>query len=79
MIQLGSFDDGVPATDRDRYLTRVEEITRVAMRDVADGSDKLLLSSYTPDSQSPMSIGEIQRALKAAGFFPGGTVDGICG
>ena len=79
MIQLGSFDDGVPATDRDRYLTRVEEITRVAMRDVAEGSDKLLLSSYTPDSQSPMSIAEIQRALKAAGFFPGGTVDGICG
>ena len=49
------------------------------MRDVAEGSDKLLLSSYTPDSQSPMSIAEIQRALKAAGFFPGGTVDGICG
>lgn len=79
MIQLGSFDEGVPETDRSRYLKQVEQITRVPVREVADGSDKLVLASHTPDAQGPMSIAAIQQALKSAGFFPGGTIDGICG
>ena len=79
MIHLGSFDDGVPTASRDAYLREVEAITRVAMRDVAEGSDKLVLTSHAPDPQSPLSIDAIQQALKAAGFFPGGKIDGICG
>lgn len=79
MIQLGSFDHGVPKTDRDAYVKQVEQITRVPMREVAEGSDKLVLASHTPDAQSPMSIAVIQQGLKSAGFFPGGKVDGICG
>jgi hypothetical protein len=79
VIQLGSFDGGVPKTDRDAYVKRVEEITRVSVREVAEGSDKLVLASHTPDAQSPMSIAAIQQGLKSAGFFPGGKIDGICG
>ena len=79
MIQLGSFDDGVPTASRDAYLKEVEAITRVALRDVADGSDKLTLASHATDPQSPMSIAVIQQALKDIGFFPGGKIDGICG
>jgi len=79
LIQLGSFDDGVPTASRDAYLKEVEAITRVALRDVADGSDKLTLASHATDPQSPMSIAAIQQALKDIGFFPGGKIDGICG
>lgn len=79
MIQVGSFDDDVPQTGRDAYVKEVEEITRVPVREIAEGSDKLVFASHTPDAQSPMSIAAIQQALKSAGFFPGGKIDGICG
>jgi peptidoglycan hydrolase-like protein with peptidoglycan-binding domain len=79
VIHVGSFDDDVPQTGRDAYVKEVEEITRVPVREIAEGSDKLVFASHTPDAQSPMSIAAIQQALKSAGFFPGGKIDGICG
>jgi hypothetical protein len=79
VIQVGSFDDDVPQTSRDAYVKEVEEITRVPVREIAEGSDKLVFASHTPDAESPMSIVAIQQALKSAGFFPGGKIDGICG
>ena len=79
MIQLGSFDAGVTKTERDDYVKQVETITRVRLGEVAEGSDKLQLAACTPSTQSPMSVADIQQGLKAAGFFPGGKVDGICG
>ena len=79
MIQLGSFDAGVTKTERDDYVKQVETVTRVRLGEVAEGSDKLQLAACTPSTQSPMSVADIQQGLKAAGFFPGGKVDGICG
>ncbi len=79
MIQLGSFDASVPAVTRDAYVKQVEEITRVRIADVLEGSDKLTLRQITPDVQEPMTVADIQQGLKASGFFPGGKVDGICG
>jgi hypothetical protein len=79
VIQVGSFDDDVPQTRRDAYVKEVEEITRVPVREIVEGSDKLVLASHTPDAESPMSIVAIQQALKSTGFFPGGKIDGICG
>ena len=79
MIQLGSFDAGVSAGACAEYKKRVEETTRVSISEIAEGSDKLVFKPCTPDSTQPMKVAEVQQALKAAGFFPGGKVDGICG
>lgn len=79
MIQLGSFDTSVPKDVRDAYVKQVEDITRVPLAEVADGSDKLTLQPYAPDAQQPMTVAEVQQALKTIGFFPGGKIDGICG
>jgi hypothetical protein len=79
VIRLGSFDSGVAQRDRDAYVKQVEAITRVPLSEVADGSDKLSFAESVPDPQKPMSVAAIQRGLTAAGFFPGGKADGICG
>jgi len=79
MIQLGSFDASVTPAARDAYLKQVAAISRLTVAEVADGADKLLLAPYAPDQQQPMTVAEIQQALISRGFFPGGTVDGICG
>lgn len=79
MIQLGCFDAGVPAAAREAYVKQVEEITRVRIAEVVEGSDKLRLKQSAPDAQQPMTVADVQQGLKSAGFFPGGTVDGICG
>ena len=79
MIQLGSFDSGVPQSARDTYVRELEDITRVRITDIVDGSDKLNLKQYAPDVQQPMSVAQVQQALTTIGFFPGGNVDGICG
>ena len=79
MIQLGSYDSSVTQATRDAYLKQVAAISRVAVTDVAEGADKLSLAPYAPDQQQPMTVAAIQQALVARGFFPNGTVDGICG
>ena len=79
MIKLGCFDAGVSDSVCQAYLKQVEELTRVPMGEIAPGLDKLALENYTPDGPQSMSIAEVQQALRAIGFFPGGKVDGICG
>jgi hypothetical protein len=79
MIQLGSYDASVTQAARDAYLKHVAAISRLTVAEVVDGADKLLLAPYAPDERQPMTVAEIQQALITRGFFPGGTVDGICG
>jgi hypothetical protein len=79
MIKLGSFDVDTTESARAAYLRQVKELTRVALRDVAAGIDRLELSQYSPDATQPMSVAAVQESLRRLGFFPGGKVDGICG
>jgi len=78
MIQLGSYDTTVSASACEAYVKRVEEISRIRLADVADGSDKLAFQRCGQDGQE-MTVAEVQQGLKAAGFLPGGNADGICG
>jgi hypothetical protein len=78
MIELGCFD---PASQPlcEAYRKEVEQITRVPFSEIAEGADKLSLRPLDPAGQALMSVAEVQRSLRAIGFFPGGEDDGICG
>lgn len=79
MIQLGSFDAGVPAGACEAYVKQMEETTRVRLADIVESRDKLSFKPCVPDMAQPMTVADVQLGLKSAGFFPGGKVDGICG
>lgn len=79
MIKLGSFDSDTTTAARTAYLDQVKLLTRVPLSDVAAGIDRLELQPFTPDAAQTMSVADVQRGLTKAGFFPGGTADGICG
>lgn len=79
MITLGSFDSGTSDAARTAYLQQLQALTRVALRDVAAGIDRLEFTAYTPPAGQPMRVAQVQAALRELGFFPGGAVDGICG
>ena len=78
MIQLGCFDSGVQDSDCQAYLKTVEQLTRLAIKDVNAGPDRLQFMRYTPEANA-MTVAEVQQGLKTAGFFTAGEVDGICG
>jgi hypothetical protein len=79
MIVIGCCDSDITQSACDAYKKRVEAITRVRMAEVKDGSDKLTFKTHTPDDAQPMTVRQVQQALKAIGFFPGGEADAICG
>jgi hypothetical protein len=79
MIQLGSYDPDVAPADRDAYLKAATAASGLRGDHAAAGSDFLTFASFTPEPQQPMTVADVQRALVALGFFPGGVVDGICG
>jgi hypothetical protein len=79
MIELGCCDAGVATAERDAYLKKVEQTTRLRLSEVADSSDRIKLHGHAPDAQQPMTVADMQRGLAAAGFYPGGNLDGICG
>ena len=79
MIQLGAFDDGVSPGARDAYITQLESMTRVPVKEVVAGPDRIAFAPHTPDSQQPMTVAATQKALTQIGLFPGGKPDGICG
>lgn len=79
MIELGAFDDTVSTADRDGYVREIETLTRVTLKEVTAGRDRIAFAAHTPDSQAPMTVAQAQQALKDCGFFPGGKADGICG
>lgn len=79
MLSLGSFDPDTTATARAAYLEQVRTLTRVAIPDVVAGVDRIEFTPYAPAGAPSMSVAQVQGALIRAGFFPGGTIDGICG
>lgn len=79
MIELGCFDAGTPVAACKAYIQEVGALTRVPLSEVAEGRDRLKLQSYAPNAAQPMTVAQVQRALRTIGFFPGGRDDGICG
>ncbi|MEP7382368.1 MAG: peptidoglycan-binding protein [Gemmatimonadota bacterium] len=79
MIKLGSFDADTTPAARTAYLDQVKTLTRVALSEVAAGIDRLEFQPFAAAAAQSMSVADVQRGLTRAGFFPGGTVDGICG
>lgn len=79
MILLGSYDDTVTQTDRDAYLKQAATMSGGQADKVTDGADKLSFAPHAPGPAQPMTVAEMQQALKTAGFFSGGKIDGICG
>ncbi len=79
MIQLGSKDPEVPDSLIHEYFAKVKDL-------MADDFGEQLLQEdgakvgFTPASpDDDLSVAKVQTTLKAAGFFPNGRIDGICG
>lgn len=79
MIALGSCDPTVPDSARSAYLQQLQSLTRLAITDVSAGVDRIAFAPFTPTPDQPLTVAQVQGALKTLGFFPGGNVDGICG
>jgi len=79
MMVLGCCDSNISQTAFHAYEQLVEGIARVPMAEVRDGGDKLTFKTHTPDDKQPMTVRQVQQALSASGFFPGGAADAICG
>lgn len=79
MISLGCYDQGLPNSACQDYLQRIFEQTRLRLDEIQPGPDRLALQAYAPTPTAPMTVREVQTALRDLGFFPGGKVDGICG
>jgi hypothetical protein len=79
MIQLGACDRTVTQSQCDAYVKQVEGATRVSLTSVEANRDRIVFASHTPDTQQPMTVAAIQKALRERGFFPGGKEDGLCG
>jgi hypothetical protein len=78
MIKLGCFDSNVTDGVCNAYKDAVGQITRLPLSDVVEGVDKIAFQRYVPNGKA-MKVADVQGALKALGFFPGGPADGICG
>ena len=79
MIELGSCDPDVTDAACAAYVKEVEQITRLPLNQVQPGADRIVTQRLTAAGPGLMSVSDVQRALKAIGFFPGAAVDGICG
>ena len=79
MIRLGTHDLDVPDDVRAAYARLLREATRVDLSDVQAGQDRMEFHALASAAGQSMTVAEVQGALKALGFFPGGTVDGLCG
>jgi peptidoglycan hydrolase-like protein with peptidoglycan-binding domain len=81
MIALGNFDPEVQPRALDEYLQNAKKLTGVQdwkenkLRGDRDGE----WVDFQKVSGSDMKVADLQNFLKAAGFFPFGKVDGICG
>lgn len=78
MIELGSVDADVSDAAWAAYTKQVERLTRLPLSDVQSGIDKLVIKRASGAS-TLMRVAEVQQALKDLRFFPGATIDGICG
>ena len=79
MIELGSCDPDVTDAACAAYVKEVEQITRLPLNLVQPGADRIVTQRLAAGGPGLMSVSDVQRALKAIGFFPGAVVDGICG
>jgi len=79
MIELGSCDPDVTDAACAAYVKEVEQITRLPLNLVQPGADRIVTQRLPAAGPGLMSVSDVQRALKAIGFFPGAVVDGICG
>ncbi len=79
MITLGSFDSTVTDAACTAYTAQVERLTRLPLSSVMSGNDKIVPTRMAPVSGSTMSVAQVQQTLSDIGFFPGATIDGICG
>ncbi|MCI0698173.1 peptidoglycan-binding protein [candidate division KSB1 bacterium] len=81
MITLGNFDPEVQPRALDEYVAHTKQLTGVQdwkgnkLRGDKDGE----WVDFQKLAGSDMKVAELQNFLKAAGFFPFGKVDGICG
>jgi len=78
MIELGSCDPDVTDAACAAYVKEVEQITRLPLTQVQPGADRIVTQRLTA-GPGLMSVSDVQRGLKAIGFFPGAAIDGICG
>lgn len=76
VIELGVCDPDVTDAACVAYEAQVAQITRVPLKDIPAGADKFVAARRQP---AGMRVLDVQRSLKALGFFPGGREDGICG
>ena len=79
MIELGSMDADVSDATFRAYTAEVERLTRRTLAEVQESNDKITPKRLAATTSATMSVAAVQRALKALGFFPGASVDGICG
>lgn len=77
MIELGTVDPEVSDAACAAYAKEVERVTRVSLADVQPGLDKLVTKRLAA-SGAPR-IAQVQQGLRDIGFFPGASIDGICG
>jgi peptidoglycan hydrolase-like protein with peptidoglycan-binding domain len=81
MITLGAFDPDVQDRALDEYVQYTHKLTGVQdwkenkLRGDRDGE----WVEFQKVSGGDMKVADLQNFLKAAGFFPFGKVDGICG
>ena len=79
MIELGSIDADVSDSAYKAYTSTVEQLTRRPLADIAAGVDKIVVKRLPTNTPAIMSVAQVQQALKNLGFFPGTSIDGICG
>ena len=79
MIQLGSFDTTVTQAQRDSLPSAGNSDRAAAAISPRREATNSPFAPYAPEPQQPMTVADMQQALKSIGFFPGGKVDGICG
>jgi len=79
MIELGSIDGDVSDAAFKTYTTGVERLTRRPLSAIASGLDKIAAKRLPANVPATMSVAQVQQALKDIGFFPGASIDGICG
>ena len=79
MIELGCIDADVSDAAYKTYTTGVEQLTRRPLAEIVTGIDKIVAKRMPTNPPATMNVAQLQQALKEIGFFPGATIDGICG
>ena len=79
VISLGCVDAGVSDETYSAFLSTVERTTRLRLADVVEGLDKVSTKRLQAPPAGAMNVAQVQQALQAIGFFPGGAIDGVCG